>query len=234
MIRWLFIDIDNTICNSSLAYQRAFAGCYRTFHRTYPLVPERRFAQAYERARARIHRRLRGTAAMHDRALYFEELLHDLSLPFSAAVLKRLTATYWQQTYRNLRLYRGVRATLRTVRREGIRIGVVSDLLEAVQVQKLKRLGVDVYIDFLITSEAVGHEKPSPAIFRAALERAGCRPSEAVMVGDSAKRDILGARRLGLKTVLIGLSRHSRASASLRSFTQLTPRLLQRLSGTHL
>ncbi len=44
--------------------------------------------------------------------------------------------------------------------------------------------------------------KPSPLMFRLALERLGCAPEEAVMVGDSPATDIAGGRAAGLYTVL--------------------------------
>lgn len=44
--------------------------------------------------------------------------------------------------------------------------------------------------------------KPSPLMFRMALERLGCAPREAVMIGDSPATDIAGGRAAGLFTVL--------------------------------
>jgi FMN phosphatase YigB (HAD superfamily) len=48
--------------------------------------------------------------------------------------------------------------------------------------------------------------KPHPSIFQAALGRAGARSEEAVMVGDSLAHDIEGARRLGIRAVLVSRS----------------------------
>jgi putative hydrolase of the HAD superfamily len=96
-------------------------------------------------------------------------------------------------------------------------------------VQKLKRLGVSRYVDFLVTSEAVGREKPNSAMFRAALKRAGCKAHEAIMVGDSARRDVAGAKHMGLKAVLVGRGPKGIADARIFTFRQLTPRLINRL-----
>ena len=43
--------------------------------------------------------------------------------------------------------------------------------------------------------------KPEPPIFRAALERLGCEPQEAAMIGDSLNTDIRGGVEAGMVTV---------------------------------
>jgi FMN phosphatase YigB (HAD superfamily) len=48
-----------------------------------------------------------------------------------------------------------------------------------------------------------GKVKPSPTIFRAALELLDVAPEAAVMVGDSPLDDIDGARALGMRAYLV-------------------------------
>jgi 4-nitrophenyl phosphatase len=43
--------------------------------------------------------------------------------------------------------------------------------------------------------------KPEPPLFRAAIERLGCEPRQAAMVGDSTASDIEGGRRVGMFTI---------------------------------
>jgi putative hydrolase of the HAD superfamily len=45
--------------------------------------------------------------------------------------------------------------------------------------------------------------KPDEAIFRWALDRAGCAAADALMVGDRLDNDIAPARRLGMRTVRV-------------------------------
>lgn len=49
-------------------------------------------------------------------------------------------------------------------------------------------------------SDEVGHYKPSPQIFEAALGALGAEPGEAMHVGDLRRTDIAGAAALGMKT----------------------------------
>ena len=45
--------------------------------------------------------------------------------------------------------------------------------------------------------------KPDKKIFEMALNRAGCRPERAMMIGDRIDNDIIPAKKLGMKTIWI-------------------------------
>lgn len=66
----------------------------------------------------------------------------------------------------------------------------------------LHNLGLDQYFDVIITSVDVGYEKPHEEIFRVALQELGLQPSEVVMVGDRIEKDVVGANRLGIASIL--------------------------------
>jgi putative hydrolase of the HAD superfamily len=54
-----------------------------------------------------------------------------------------------------------------------------------------------------MTSEQAGAEKPAAQIFLAALQQVGIRPDDSLYVGDHYQSDILGARAVGMKALLI-------------------------------
>jgi putative hydrolase of the HAD superfamily len=67
----------------------------------------------------------------------------------------------------------------------------------------LERAGLGGLLDGVISSAAAGARKPDPAIFRAALELAGCAPGEALHVGDTPEEDVAGAQAAGVPALLI-------------------------------
>ena len=71
-------------------------------------------------------------------------------------------------------------------------------MLAGIQMRKIRQLGLAERVDFLVTSEEAGRDKPDAAIFRLALYKAGCAASEALMVGDNFAHDISGAHRVGI------------------------------------
>lgn len=69
--------------------------------------------------------------------------------------------------------------------------------------ERLEKIGLLKYIDLVIASAEEGVAKPDLRIFQIALERADCKPEEAVMVGDRIDNDIIPANKIGMKTVWI-------------------------------
>lgn len=69
--------------------------------------------------------------------------------------------------------------------------------------ERLDKLGLLKCIDLVIASAEEGVAKPDLRIFQIALDRANCKPEEAVMVGDRLDNDIIPANRIGMKTVWI-------------------------------
>lgn len=67
----------------------------------------------------------------------------------------------------------------------------------------LAALGLDRYLDFALASGAEGRAKPDPAFFRMAADRAGVDPADALMVGDSYRADVVGARAAGMEALLL-------------------------------
>ena len=86
------------------------------------------------------------------------------------------------------------------LRSQGLILGMISNAPKRLN-DLCQRLGLA--LDLIITSAEVGVEKPDPAIFRAALSKAGVKPEEAVYAGDDYNNDVQGAERAGLKAILL-------------------------------
>ena len=93
----------------------------------------------------------------------------------------------------------GVLARLRS---DGLGIGCISNSNGSVA-RALEQAGLAAHLDFILDSGIVGIEKPDPRIFRLALDAAGLGPEEAVYVGDLYSIDVVGARRAGLRAILL-------------------------------
>ncbi|CAM9542227.1 unnamed protein product [Scytosiphon promiscuus] len=91
-------------------------------------------------------------------------------------------------------------------------LGAISNFDERLHLL-LKNLGVYDSFDFVLTSRECGSEKPEPAMFVEALKRANAIRSDedgdaggegkGVIVGDTFRTDVLGARSVGWDAVLI-------------------------------
>jgi len=65
-----------------------------------------------------------------------------------------------------------------------------------------------------VSSSEHGYLKPHPSIFEAALRLVGVSAAESVMVGDSLAHDIEGARRAGMRGILVQRSPDGATSAA--------------------
>jgi phosphoserine phosphatase len=81
------------------------------------------------------------------------------------------------------------------------RLALVTNGAPGVQREKLAGTTLAAHFAAIVISAEVGVGKPDPRIFRAALEAIDVAITDAVMVGDSLDRDIVGARRAGLRSV---------------------------------
>jgi HAD superfamily hydrolase (TIGR01509 family) len=72
--------------------------------------------------------------------------------------------------------------------------------------QVLKRSGIDDCFESITDSGIVGHEKPHPAIFAAALRAMKAEPQQSLYVGDMYSVDYLGATQAGMQAILLDVS----------------------------
>jgi putative hydrolase of the HAD superfamily len=87
------------------------------------------------------------------------------------------------------------------------RVAVVTDGSGRVQRAKLARLGLGAATPRAFVSGEIGLAKPDPVPFRTALAWAGCRPEEALFVGDDPGRDIAGASGVGMASCWVSAGR---------------------------
>jgi len=73
--------------------------------------------------------------------------------------------------------------------------------------------GIRDLFEFVADSGREGVVKPSPLIFRRALDAVSVKPSQALMVGDSLERDMRGAESLGMPHAWLWGDRNARTGA---------------------
>ena len=104
-----------------------------------------------------------------------------------------------------------VPALLEALRARGIRLGIISNW-SADLPEYLAKRNLAHYFEAIVASEAVGSPKPHREIFLRALAAMNCKPDHAVHVGDDYWADVVGARDIGIRAILIdrdGESVHS-------------------------
>jgi FMN phosphatase YigB (HAD superfamily) len=137
----------------------------------------------------------------------FAALMAEMDVVVSPQEEEWFVEEYRGARRRHAQLFPDARRAVLRMGKDGHRLGVVTDadavfLEDSLQGSRL----LDV-LEVRATAAEVGHVKPHPAVFSLALDRLGVEAEEAVMVGSSYERDLVGAREAGIRRVVL-VDRH--------------------------
>ena len=106
---------------------------------------------------------------------------------------------------RHFSLYDDVKPVLRQLHESGLRLGLISNTHRCLTSFR-SHFELEPFITGSVSSSDHGFMKPHPSIFEAALRELDVVAEDALMVGDSISHDVEGARRLGMRAVLLARS----------------------------
>lgn len=201
--RAVLFDLDDTLYPYPPCNEAGKRAAHETFRALGYDLDREAFRERYQEARREVKRELAGTASAHERFLYFKRLIANHTDTHRSDDALALGEAYWDTYVEAMALFDGVEETFARLRDAGADVAVVTNLTTRIQLEKIRHLGIEDHIDYLLTSEETGREKPSSVMFTLTLARLDCRPSEALMVGDSPATDIEGGNAVGLDTALV-------------------------------
>lgn len=149
----------------------------------------------------RIREVIEGTEITYEQFIEKEVFFAKQNKPADLATLEYfgLKKTPWHKE--DERLYPEAAECLECLHKQ-YKIGIIANQSLGSE-ERLERFGIRKYIDIVVASAEEGVAKPDRRIFEIALARAGCKPDEAVMVGDRLDNDIVPANELGMYTIWI-------------------------------
>jgi 5'-nucleotidase len=189
VLRWVFLDIGNVLMNDD----PAMAFLYRELHQAMCAAG---YKTPFSDLLAEREEMIRRFGPEHWQILGKKYLGEDGHWKLMLRCASKIRANY-MATHA---LLPGMVDAVRQLA-ASYSIGIVANQLREV-VGALDQVGLGPFIKVHAVSEIVGIRKPATELYLWALERAGCNPEEAVMVGDRADNDIAPARSAGMWTVL--------------------------------
>lgn len=206
-IKAVLLDFDNTLYPYHPAHDYALSSCFKKFAAVNEIsdiqISQEKFLEVYDDARAEIHKSLHGLAASHSRHLYFQRCFEKIFGRTCIELSLEFEELYWKSFLTEMHPLPEAIAFLGLCRKLQMPTCIVTDLTARVQAKKLVHCDLSQYIDFLVSSEEAGVEKPEAGIFDLALAKLGLGYEDVIMIGDNPARDIKGADALGIKSFLV-------------------------------
>jgi putative hydrolase of the HAD superfamily len=192
MIRAVVFDLDNTLVDFMAMKRKAVDAAIDA-------MIDAGLNLSREEVRARID------AIYKERGIefqnVFDELLYDVFKKVNYKILSAGIISYRRAREAALVPYPHVYMTLMELLKRGMLLAVVSDAPAREAWLRLCYLNFHHIFHAVVTFDDTGERKPNPGPFRKALELLDVAPGEALMLGDWAERDMVGAANIGMKTV---------------------------------
>lgn len=213
MLKALFLDMDETLCDTTAANEQARLLMASHLRDKYGSgIDADGCASAYLRG---IYREW--TEAQRERYTPIIEqqsegefrivLIRDLLAEQGIANVNQEDAQRLQDQFDHDRLthfdfYPGIMDFLSEARKLFTLI-VITNGPEYSQIPKVQAVNLAQHVDHIIIGGQEPEQKPAASIFAKALRLANCKPHEAIHIGDSLKADIAGALNSGITAVWI-------------------------------
>jgi putative hydrolase of the HAD superfamily len=197
MFKAVIFDIDGTIY-SYVANDKIAVESLCEYAENVLYVDEEEFRTAYNKAKRIVkEERLKDGGAKHSKVLFFQTTLELLGKSAFRYVLE-MYDVYWNSFLANMKPFDGAVEFIKKLKSMGVKISLCTDMTAHIQYRKIKKLGLDHLIDFMVTSEETGLEKPARVMFELALQKLNVDAADTAFFGDSLERDIEGAARVGI------------------------------------
>ncbi len=201
VIRTVIFDIDGTMYDYD-ACDPIATGAVQEYCREKLGIGRDRFYQSLSVAGRVVQQRIGyRCASVHNRLLRYQCMMELWETPLFPHV-QTMHRIYWNTMLDRMKPFPGLAEWMASLKEKGIRIGVGTNMTAELQYRKLERLGVSAYVDWIVSSEEAGVEKPDAKFFAQCREKSGMDPEECLFIGDSLKGDVVPALACGMRAVL--------------------------------
>lgn len=212
MLKALFLDMDETLCDTRAANQTAknlFSDSVKKqfgesldgskIAHDYVLGIYREWSEDQEARYLPL--------AQQSEGRFRVQLIRDILSEHGVEQVTQEQAEKLQEDFDEYRIqafdfYPGIPEFLEEARKH-FTLVVITNGPEFSQIPKVRRVDLASHVDHIIIGGQEPHEKPHPSIFYKAMQLAGCEAHEAIHVGDSLAADIAGAHNSGITSVWI-------------------------------
>lgn len=182
-LKAIIFDLDDTLYGEK-EYVRSG---YRAIAATLPQVErmEEKLWQAFEQKKSAIDEVLR------DEGIYTEEM-------------KQKCLSIYRLQQPDIRFYDGAKELLVQLRTDGYKLGIITDGRPEGQRAKIKTLGLDELVDYIIVTDELGgveYRKPNKTAFLIMQKVFDVPFEEMCYIGDNIKKDFIAPEKIGMRSL---------------------------------
>lgn len=149
----------------------------------------------------------------------FRSLLNLQNIQLTNQDIKWFNKIHLDNHLKYIQLVEGTWDAIRFIKEKGFHCGIISDIDTEYLVVQFKALKLTSVFHSITTSEEAKHYKPNPHIFKTALKKANCEGREAIMIGDSYNKDIVGGKNMNMTTIWINRYQKYSDKTNLADYT---------------
>ncbi|MCK5637766.1 MAG: YjjG family noncanonical pyrimidine nucleotidase [Flavobacteriaceae bacterium] len=199
-IKHIFFDLDHTLWDFETNSNKTFEFI---FHKNNINIEIDDFKEIYKPINAKYWKLFREDKVSKIELRYarLREAFDALKFKADDNLIHTLSEEYIDYLADYNTLFEGALDVLNYLQNK-YKMHIITNGFEEVQHRKLKNSNLLPFFDQIITSEKVGVKKPNPKIFQYALEASDAKSNESFMIGDNFEADIMGAKNIGMHTIL--------------------------------
>lgn len=134
---------------------------------------------------------------------FIEDMFPDVIKKVSTdKLIKQYRRLYDINYKKGLKMFKGVKETLKELKSKGIKLAIVSNKLSQYVKGINEELGIDGYFDIILGSESVPKRKPHPYPLNLLMKKYKIDKSQTLMIGDS-QFDVEAGKRAGCFTFFL-------------------------------
>jgi HAD superfamily hydrolase (TIGR01549 family) len=204
----VLFDLFNTLLllePDEVYYERCLKKLHESLAKNGFNVPFKDFIRAYFEVRDKYYSESRKTLEEPHFNLRVVQTLQKLGfkLAVSDHIVHQATEAFAKEFMHYVTIDDDALTVVQKLHRK-YKLGLISNFgLPECGRQLLDHFGLTKFFDLILISAEINVRKPSPKIFERALGALGVKASRAVFIGDMLDLDIMGPKRVGMKTILI-------------------------------